>query len=318
MLPTPMSDSSNGHTAPRVSIIVPAYNAEATIAGAIDSALAQQFEGFEVIVVNDGSTDATAHVLDGYRDRIRILQQPNCGSVAARNAAARAAGGEYLAFLDADDLWLPGKLKLTVEALDRSPRAVAVFSDHIAESGGKREIVQRTNSCPSLAELLSGGDAIVIYPTTAVVRKSVFEECGGFEERFGRPPGFHDTYLWLRLREHGEFVHVPVPLAIYRETEYAKHADKYGASRQVLFRLLRQRYGKAARPLMRAVNGWLASSLATKALGQLDRGENIGAALTLTRLTMIRPAFLAQIAGRLVLPQNRRRLWALFYPGSRH
>ena len=162
-----MSDSSNGHTAPRVSIIVPAYNAAATIAGAIDSALAQQFEGFEVIVVNDGSTDATAHVLDGYGDRIRILQQPNCGSVAARNAAARAAGGEYLAFLDADDLWLPGKLKLTVEALERSPRAVAVFSDHIAESGGKREIVQRTNSSPSLAELLSGGDAIVIYPTTA-------------------------------------------------------------------------------------------------------------------------------------------------------
>ncbi len=318
MLPTPMSDSSNGHTAPRVSIIVPAYNAAATIAGAIDSALAQQFEGFEVIVVNDGSTDATAHVLDGYGDRIRILQQPNCGSVAARNAAARAAGGEYLAFLDADDLWLPGKLKLTVEALERSPRAVAVFSDHIAESGGKREIVQRTNSSPSLAELLSGGDAIVIYPTTAVVRKSVFEECGGFEERFGRPPGFHDTYLWLRLREHGEFVHVPVPLAIYRETEYAKHADKYGASRRVLFRLVRQRYGKAARPLMRAVNGWLASSLATKALGQLERGENIGAALTLTRLTTIRPAFLAQIAGRLVLPQNRRRLWALFYPGSRH
>jgi glycosyltransferase involved in cell wall biosynthesis len=313
-----MSDSSNGRTAPRVSIIVPAYNAAATIAGAIDSALAQQFEGFEVIVVNDGSTDATAHVLDGYRDRIRILQQPNCGSVAARNAAARAAGGEYLAFLDADDLWLPGKLKLTVEALDRSPRAVAVFSDHIAESGGKREIVQRTNSSPSLAELLSGGDAIVIYPTTAVVRKSVFDECGGFEERFGRRPGFHDTYLWLRLREHGKFVHVPVPLAIYRETEYAKHADKYGASRRVLFRLVRQRYGKAARPLMRAVNGWLASSLATKALGQLDRGENIGAALTLTRLTTIRPAFLAQIAGRLVLPQNRRRMWALFYPDSRH
>jgi glycosyltransferase involved in cell wall biosynthesis len=307
-----MSDSLNGQTAPRVSIIVPAYNAAATIAGAIDSALAQQFGGFEVIVVNDGSTDATAHMLDGYGDRIRIIQQPNCGAVAARNAASRAAGGEYLAFLDADDLWLPEKLKLTVEALDRSPRAVAAFSDHIVESSGKREIVQRTNSSPSLAELLSGGDAIVIYPTTAVVRKSVFDACGGFEERFGRRPGFHDTYLWLRLREHGEFVHVPVPLAIYRETEYAKHADKYGASR-VLFRLVRQRYGKAARPLMQAASGWLASSLATKALGQLDRRENIGAALTLTRLTTIRPAFLAQIAGRLVLPQNRRRMRTLFH-----
>jgi glycosyltransferase involved in cell wall biosynthesis len=92
ILPTPMSDSLNGRTAPRVSIIVPAYNAAATIAGAIDSALAQQFEGFEVIVVNDGSTDATAHVLDGYGDRVRILQQANCGEVAGRTAASRAAG----------------------------------------------------------------------------------------------------------------------------------------------------------------------------------------------------------------------------------
>ena len=314
-----MGDSKlKDRTAPRVSTIVPAYNAAATIADAIDSAVAQQFDSFEIIVVNDGSTDATANVLDGYGDRIRILQQPNCGAVAARNAASRAAGGEYLAFLDADDLWLPEKLKLTVEALDRSPRAVAAFSDHIVESGGKREIVQRTNTSGSLAALLLGGEAIVIYPTTAVVRKSVFDECGGFEERFGRRPGFHDTYLWLRLREHGEFVHVPVPLAIYREPEYAKHADKYGASRRTLFRLVRQRYGKAARPLMRAVNGWLASSLATKALGQFDRGESFDAILTLMRVTTIRPALLAQIAGRLLLPQNRRRLRSLFHPDLRH
>ena len=126
-----MGDSKlKDRTAPRVSTIVPAYNAAATIADAIDSAVAQQFDSFEIIVVNDGSTDATANVLDGYGDRIRILQQPNCGAVAARNAASRAACGEYLAFLDADDLWLPEKLKLTVEALDRSPRGGGLFGSH--------------------------------------------------------------------------------------------------------------------------------------------------------------------------------------------
>ena len=95
-----------------VSVIIPVFNGERTIAAAIDSALAQEFGGeIEVMVVNDGSTDATATVLEAYRGRVTVLDRVNGGPAAARNAGVRASHGEYLAFLDADDIWLPGKLR---------------------------------------------------------------------------------------------------------------------------------------------------------------------------------------------------------------
>src|SRR6266849_5630061 len=94
----------------QVSAIVPVFNGESTIAAAIDSALNQNFDATEVIVVNDGSTDGTALILRSYGSKIRVIEQSNRGLSAARNAGAAIARGEYLAFLDADDEWLPGKL----------------------------------------------------------------------------------------------------------------------------------------------------------------------------------------------------------------
>ena len=91
-----------------VSAIIPVFNGEATVAAAIDSALAQEFDGeVEVIVVNDGSTDATSSVLEAYRGRMTVVDRVNGGPAVARNAGVRASRGEYVAFLDADDIWMP-------------------------------------------------------------------------------------------------------------------------------------------------------------------------------------------------------------------
>src|ERR1700732_1248735 len=112
----------------RVSVVIPVFNGAATVARAIDSALAQHFAGeFEVIVVNDGSTDSTAAVLDTYRTQITVVDQNNSGLAAARNAAIGVAKGEYIALLDADDLWLPGKLEARSAVLDRVPGVVSGF-----------------------------------------------------------------------------------------------------------------------------------------------------------------------------------------------
>lgn len=122
----------------RVSTIIPTYNSEATLAQAIDSALAQDFAGQEIIVVNDGSTDSTQRVLESYGTRVSVIQQDNRGQPTARNRAIENAAGEYLAFLDSDDVWLPGRLAKTVAALERKPNAALVFSLCSCRSSGRR------------------------------------------------------------------------------------------------------------------------------------------------------------------------------------
>ena len=101
-----------------VSTIIPAYNAASTIAQAVDSALSQACQGHEVIVVNDGYTDTTGAILGNCCNRIRTISQPNGGVSAARNAGVLRSTGKYLAFLDADDIWLPGKLTTMLDALN--------------------------------------------------------------------------------------------------------------------------------------------------------------------------------------------------------
>src|ERR1700740_3502767 len=108
MRASPGSKCMDYSEAIKVSVIIPAYNNESTIERAIDSVLTQDFDRFEVIVIDDGSTDSTGHLLAHYGAQIQVLRQANRGAAAARNLAARGARGEYLAFLDADDEWLPG------------------------------------------------------------------------------------------------------------------------------------------------------------------------------------------------------------------
>jgi glycosyltransferase involved in cell wall biosynthesis len=102
---------------PLVSVIMPAYNTARYIREAIDSVLDQDYPSKELIVIDDGSTDGTLEVLRSYGDRITLIEQRNQGSAVARNAGLAAARGECIAFLDSDDIWLPGKLRLQVDHL---------------------------------------------------------------------------------------------------------------------------------------------------------------------------------------------------------
>ena len=131
------------HSSPaKVSTIIAAYNAEQTIAQTIESALAQNFDGHEIVVVNDGSTDSTAAILEQYGNRIRAVTQANRGAAAARNTGVVHSTGKYVAILDSDDLWLPGKLKTMVGALERNPHATLAFSEYtkIDEHGTEFEV----------------------------------------------------------------------------------------------------------------------------------------------------------------------------------
>jgi len=123
--------------APRVSVVIPTFNRSRLVQLAIESVLAQQFRDFEIIVVDDGSTDDTAACLARYGDPVRVVRQDNLGMNPARNAGIALARGEYIALLDSDDLWLPGKLALQVAILDRLPEAGFLFSEFFIMKDGE-------------------------------------------------------------------------------------------------------------------------------------------------------------------------------------
>ena len=114
----------------RFSVIIPAYNAAATVSRAIDSVRAQSSPAHEIIVVDDGSSDETALVAGRYRDAVKVIRQINCGVAAARNAGARAASGDWLAFLDADDWYSPDRLKLHAEWIETDPMLAFLTGDY--------------------------------------------------------------------------------------------------------------------------------------------------------------------------------------------
>jgi len=240
---------------PHVSIIVPAYNAAATLGAALDSALAQTYRDFELLAVDDGSTDNTAAILDRYGESIRVIRQANAGLSAARNAAMKVARGDLAAFLDADDLWLPEMLERTVAVLDSDPACVLAFTDlTLIDSRGvplsSSLVGHGKDHAPTLDEMLHS--LWPIMPSAVVMRRAVLERIGGFNEEF-RSYGYEDAWCWMLAREQGEFRFIPEKLVKWRYALFPnplKIARGYPHSVQLFSQLVRERYGVSATPLV--------------------------------------------------------------------
>jgi glycosyltransferase involved in cell wall biosynthesis len=236
----------------RVSVIIPVYNGAATIGLALESVFAQTFTDYEIVAVNDGSTDETASVLASYGDRIRVVTQHNRGLSAARNAGVRASSGEYLAFIDDDDEWMLEKLARCVSVLDQNPDCVLAYSGavRIDLSGAPIPIQNVQNDgveSPTMAQMLARPWNVV--PCQFVVRRDVFERCGGFDERFVST--CEDLYFLLLAREYGYFSGIPEPLV--RKTTRPLYPKALNREPQCdLFRrLVSERYGSSATGLIR-------------------------------------------------------------------
>ena len=204
---------------PKVSVIVTCYNYGHYLAGCLDSIHAQTFEDFEVIVVDDGSTDDTPHQIQPYLsrdDRIQYIRTTNEGQASAKNTGIRNACGEFVAFLDADDLWHPEKLKKQLVLFeDRSIGVVFSRMEFIDEEG--RAIVSQEPS--GYLRLRSGQvtdhllfDNFVPF-SSSMVRRELLKNYGGFDETLAM--GI-DWDLWLRLSLHCQFAYVDEPLLRYR------------------------------------------------------------------------------------------------------
>jgi glycosyltransferase involved in cell wall biosynthesis len=200
---------------PEVSVVIPAYNAAATLQETLASVLAQTFTDFEAIVVDDGSRDDTATRARACGDpRVRVLSIANGGVAAARNRGIDAARAELIAFLDADDLWRPEKLALQVEALRAHPAAgICVTSATRIDSDSHPIGPTLFRDPDDVTEALLLESMIVGCISSGVIRRPLLERVGGFDTRFSQCA---DWDLWLRLSLTAGFVVLAKPLVHYR------------------------------------------------------------------------------------------------------
>ena len=290
----------------RVSTIIPSYNSAGTIAAAIDSALAQEIADHEVIVVNDGSTDDTAKILAGYGDRIVAINQTNLGSNRSRNPGIARARGEYLAFLDSDDIWLPGRLEHTCTALDRNPNAVLSFTDVIPmDPDGALGAPWVVGGAPELSDLMTRGWSI--FPSAVTMRRSVAQSCGGFPSEL---TNLGDCFLWMRAREMGKFIYVTEPLTIYRTVNFDEIGDRYCGGFRRGLHMISGRYGRAANPFVTYMSDVLAGSLVTKAIRQMNDRRIGSACWTTARAFFWSPSYFVRnrLVHRMLSLGNLRRL----------
>jgi len=278
----------------RVSVIIPAYNAESTIAATVDSVLGQTFSDFEIICVDDGSTDRTKAILAGYSDRVRVVDQPNSGPAAARNHGARVSSGKYLAFLDADDIWLPNMLERTVAAFDADPSLALVYCNAaIADSEGAALgtalIGKGFDHSPSLHELLT--QLWPIMPSAAVVRRSAYEKCRGYRDELrGASFRFEDVDFWIRMREQGPFKYLPEELLVWRFAWFPRELKKlpdYSKALHVFEAFIQEHYGVSAAPLVRARTRAPRSILAHIGLKALRDGDRARARAAFARAIQV-------------------------------
>ena len=173
-----------GNTTPLVSVVIPAFNAEKFVDRAIESVLSQSYSNFELVVVDDGSTDNTAEIAASFVDpRIRNISQPNRGVAAARNRGMAMSAGELIAFLDADDRWDPEKLKAQVNALATKPGCVAIGCFMRYESlDGKVLGITGQEVGPREEELIAEGSLMPFPLSSIVFDRPALERISGFDE----------------------------------------------------------------------------------------------------------------------------------------
>jgi glycosyltransferase involved in cell wall biosynthesis len=211
---------------PLFSVIIPCYNRAGLIGATLDSVLAQTFTDFEVVVVDDGSTDGTPEVVVGFGARVKLLRQANRGPGPARNLGIAAAGGEYVAFLDSDDLWFPWTLATFADVIRRHGGPAFIAGENVRF----REASELAQYAPSAADYrvypdyyASSPEALSFPTPAAAVRATTLKAVGGFTDE---KVNAEDSDLWLRLGTAPGFVFVAAPPVLaYRLTAGSAISD---------------------------------------------------------------------------------------------
>ncbi len=198
---------------PHISVIIPTYNRAALLIEAVESVLAQTWSDFELIVVDDGSTDDTPQCLKKYSDRLIYLRQENRGVSAARNYGIANARGEWLAFLDSDDLWLPRKLAAQVDFFRHNPTALICQTEEIWRRDDRRVNPKKIHQKHSGWIYERCLPLCIVSPSAVMMRRSLLDAVGLFDETL---PACEDYDLWLRIGKDYPIYLIDEPLIIKR------------------------------------------------------------------------------------------------------
>jgi glycosyltransferase involved in cell wall biosynthesis len=299
-----------------VSVVIPAYNSEAFVREAADSALAQTHPPLEVIVVDDGSTDGTSSAVEPLADRISIIRKENAGVAAARNTGIRRTSGRLIAFLDADDVWVPTKLERQVEVHGSDPY---VGLSHC----GLTEVDQSLNSLQERRDGLEGdrvatrmlfgqGRLLHASGSTMMVSREAIEAVGDFDVTL--PPS-EDWELTYRIARSFRIGFVPEPLVLYRQHSGNAHRDIPRQDRSMMLALgkvfatgdpdiqalKRRSYG--------TVHGWLAACY-------WEAGDRRSFLRHAALAAWMEPSTMRRFAGFPVRRYARRRVGRMTPPGQ--
>ena len=297
---------------PRVSVVIPTAGRPRLVTRAVESALSQTLREIEVVVVIDGPDTMTDSALSGIADpRLRTIRQPRAGPGAARNAGVEASAGEWVAFLDDDDLWAPGKLELQLAVAERSALVHPIVAGRVAADDGSGRVRVWPRRLPAPGESLGDyllvrrtpfwGEAL-IHTSTLFIRRALLEEV-----RFRRDMAAHEDMDWLlraaRVEGAGvEFVPGAEPIATWNVDLGRARSSRVGDWRESLG------WARTAQPLIsrRAYAGFLLTNVAAHAARQRSASALWQLPLEAFRRGRPRVRDLALFAGMWLLPESAR------------
>jgi glycosyltransferase involved in cell wall biosynthesis len=256
---------------PRVSVVIPAFNRWRLLAEAINSVLAQSYRDFELIVVDDGSTDATASELAKLASRLQFFVTERRGVSAARNLGVSQSRGHYIAFLDSDDLWLNSKLERQTRFMDEHPEFHICQTDEVWIRNGVRVNPRAVHQKPSGDIFSRSLELCLVSPSAVMMTKALFDRTGGFDEAF---LVCEDYDLWLRISAQHQVPLIPDRLTIKR----GGHADQlsrsiWGMDRYRILALQKILRSNLSRSQEAAVLKMLRHKVAIVAAGARKRGR---------------------------------------------
>jgi glycosyltransferase involved in cell wall biosynthesis len=238
---------------PLVTVIIPTYNRSHIVTDAINSVLAQTLKNFQLIIIDDGSTDNTRNVLATYQGKVEYFYKANGGASSARNVGLRMAKGKYVAFLDSDDIWHSERLEILVNFMEHNGSYSAVFTD--CESiDGDGNMIDTTR----FGELFSGGEPSLLFflehmfsGFACMCIRSVLLEVGEFDETLRTA---EDIDYALRLAAHHRIAHIPTPLLKIRRSVGSLNSHVFTGNRVVVLRKFKQSHPELARQYRGAIN----------------------------------------------------------------